>query len=227
MELKDKVVLITGSSDGIGAETAKNFAKEGANVVVTYNSNKDKGNEVFEECNKLKEAMLIKLDVTNENSVEESVEKIIDKFGAIDILVNNAGVISWKEFSEQNVKEIESQVEVNLEGLLRVTKKVLPFLKAQGEGIIINIGSGAGKHAFAGLSVYSGTKFAVRGFSQALAKELPEGIKVYVVNPGMTATKMTNYQGVEPKKVSEVIVKTAKENLGKTSGDDIDVSEYV
>src|SRR3989344_8557573 len=83
MDLKDKVVLVTGSSQGIGAETALLFAKEGANVVVTYNSNRKKAENIFKECKKCKDAFLVKLNVDDEKSIKECVEKVVDKFGTI------------------------------------------------------------------------------------------------------------------------------------------------
>lgn len=227
MQLKEKVVLITGSSQGIGKAAAIAFAKEGANVVVTYNSNKKKGEEVFKECNKIKEAFLVKLDVTDSDSIKDCVEKTIDKFGAIDILVNNAGVLSMKEILKQGEKEIDSQVDVDLRGLIKMTKAVLPFLKGQGKGLIINIASAAGKKVYENLSVYCAMKFGVRGFTQALALELPEEIKVFAVNPGMTATQMTNFEGTKPEKVAEVIINTAKEKYKIKSGGDVDVWKYV
>ncbi|MBI4116150.1 SDR family oxidoreductase [Candidatus Pacearchaeota archaeon] len=227
MDLKDKVVLITGSSQGIGKETALLFAKQGANVVVTYNKNKKGGEDVFKECKKIKGALLANLDVTNDESIKNCVEKTIDKFGAIDTLVNNAGVLFNKDFVEQNANEIELQIDTNVKGLIKMTKAVLPYMQGQNSGIIINIASAAGKNAYAGLSAYCATKFAVRGFTQALAKELPKGIKIYSVNPGLTATKMTNFQGVNPKKVAEVILKAAEEKINVESGGDVDVWKYV
>ncbi|MFW6376252.1 MAG: SDR family NAD(P)-dependent oxidoreductase, partial [Thermoplasmatota archaeon] len=94
-------------------------------------------------------------------------------------------------------------------------------------GMIINIASDLGKNGIGGYGVYSATKFGVRGFTQALADELPRGITTYVVNPSMTATNMTNYSGKDPKKVAEVIVNTAKEQYKKRSGDDIDVTKHI
>jgi len=229
MDLKDRVVLITGSSQGIGKETALEFAKQGANVAITYNKNKKQAEEIFKECNKLKEAFLVQLDVTDSDSIKKCIEKVIDKFGAIDILINNAGVAVWKNFSEQSDEDIEKQIDVNLKGLIKITKQVLPYLKAQGEGIVINIGSGAGKTGIGGLSVYSSTKFAVRGLTQALEDEFTESsssLRFYTINPGMTSTKMTDFSGISPKKVAEVIVNTAKENINKNSGEDIDVWDY-
>lgn len=227
MELKEKVVLVTGSSQGIGKETALLFAKHGSHVVITYNTNKKKAEEVFNECKKLSECFLIQLDVTDEKSIKNSVDSIIDKFGAIDILVNNTGVISWKSFLEQSEKEIDLQIDTNLKGLIKMTKAVLPFMKGQNSGMIINISSGAGKQGFSGLTTYCGTKFGVRGFTQALSKELPSGIKIISVNPGMTATQMTNFQGIQPKRVAEVVLKTATEEIKADSLGDVNVWKYV
>ena len=118
MELKNKVVLVTGSSQGIGAETALLFAKEGANVVVTYNSNRKKAENIFKECKKCKDAFLVKLNVDDEKSIKECVEKVVDKFGTIDILVNNAGVLVWKNLMEHSNKDIDFQINTNLVGLM-------------------------------------------------------------------------------------------------------------
>ena len=227
MEVKEKVVLITGSSDGIGAETAKLFARQGANVVVSYNKQRKKAEKIFEECDKFWEAMIVHLDLTDENSIKKCIEDIIDKYGAIDVLINNSGVAFWKELIEQTSEMIDLQIDVNLKGLIKMTKAVLPYMKAQSEGIIINIGSGAGKTGFKDITTYCSTKFGVRGFTQALSKELPKGIRTYVVNPGMTSTKMTNYTGIDAKKVAEIILDTAKEQSEKNSGDDIDVWDYL
>ena len=227
MKLKDKVVLITGSSQGIGEKTALEFAKKGANVVVTYNSNKEKAEKVFEECNKLNEAFLIQLDVRNENSIKECIEKVIDKFGAINILVNNAGVFTNKNLMIQSSKEIDLQIDINLKGLIKMTKAILPFMKEQNESMIINISSTAGKNTWEEISVYCATKFGVRGFTQALAKELPENIKVYSINPGLTATAMTNFQGISAKKVAKIIIKVAEGEIKPDSTKDIDIDKFV
>lgn len=226
MELKDKIVLVTGSSDGIGRETAIEAAKRGAKVVVTYNSNKKAGEEVYNECSKIKDALLVQLDVTDKDSIKKCVENVVDKFGAIDVLINNAGVAVWKHFVEQTREEIDKQIDVNLIGLIKMTKACMPYFKGQDEGIIVNISSGAGKQGHATLSIYCATKFGVRGFTQALSKEL-NNIRVYSVNPGMTATAMTGYRGDDPKEVAKIIIDTAEEKMGKDSGDDVDIWEYI
>ena len=227
MELKDKVVLVTGSSDGIGKETALAFAEKGAKVIVTYNKNKKSGEEVLKECGKHSEGILIQLDVKDEKSIKKVFEKIKKEFGKLDVLVNNAGVIKWKKLSEQDEKDIDEQIETNFIGLIKTTKVFLPLLSKQKEAVIINISSGAGKQGYGGLSVYCATKFGVRGFTQALAQELPNNMKTYSLNPRMTATKMTNFQGDSPKDVADLIVKATEGKIDISSGGDIDVWEWL
>ncbi|MEK6925911.1 MAG: SDR family oxidoreductase [Nanoarchaeota archaeon] len=228
MELKEKVVLITGSSLGIGKASAIEFAKEGAKVVVTYNSHKKDAEKVLKECKKLTDAIMIQLDVTKMDSIKNCVEKTIDEFGAIDVLVNNAGVLVEKNLLEQSFDEIKFGLDVNLTGLINMTKIVLPYMLEE-EGIIINIASVAGKRVkWPDVSIYTASKFGVRGFTQCMAKEYEgKNIRFYAVNPGGTATQMNNFDGISPEKVAKVIVKTAKENLGKKSGDDVDVPDYL
>ncbi|MBI2448765.1 SDR family oxidoreductase [Candidatus Pacearchaeota archaeon] len=227
MELKNKIVLVTGSSLGIGRETAIQFAKKGCKVIVTYHKDKKEGEKVFQECKKYGDALLLQLDISNNKSIDNAVKEIIKKFSRLDILVNNSGVVHWKELKDIIDKEIEQEINVNLLGLIKVTKAFLPQFYKQKEGIIINIASGAGKKAHKGLSVYCATKFGVRGFTQTLALELPHGVRTYCVNPGATATRMTDFKGIPSSKVAGIIIKTAEETLGKRSGDDIDVWEYV
>jgi NADP-dependent 3-hydroxy acid dehydrogenase YdfG len=226
MELKDKIVLITGSSQGIGAATAIEFAKEGAKVIVTYYSNKEKGEEILRTCEKLNDCLLVHLDIKDLNSIKSCVQNVVDKFGAVDILVNNAGVISWDDFVEQSVEVIENQVDVNVKGLMKMTKEVLPVMKGQGGGVVINVSSGAGKTAYSGLSVYCATKFAVRAFTQSLQKENND-IRFISVNPGSTATQMTNFRGVEPEKVAMIIVKSASERIKPDENRDVDVFKFL
>lgn len=227
MELKDRVVLVTGGSDGIGAEAAKLFAQKGCHVAITYNSQKKKAEDISKECKKFRDSVAVHLDINSEDSINDYVESVIDKFGAIDILVNNAGVAIWKEFQEQSLTHIDNQVNTNLKGLIKMTKAVLPYMQGQEEGMIINLGSGAGKTGYSILPVYCATKFGVRGFTQALSQGLPKGIKICTLNPGMTSTKMTNFQGVPAKDVAEIIVKTASEKIKPDKNLDIDVWDYV
>jgi 3-oxoacyl-[acyl-carrier protein] reductase len=227
MNLKNKVVVITGANMGIGRATALAFARKGANVVITYKENKRAAQQTLRECQKHGEAILCYLDVRDEQTISKALKYILKEFGRVDVLVNNAGVIRWKRFIKQTMRDIEEQLAVNLLGLIKVTRIFLPQMIKQRRGIIVNIASGAGKEGFEQLTVYCATKFGVRGFTQALALELPKGVRTYCVNPGMTATRMTGYRGVPPERVAGVIVETAEETLGKRSGEDVDVWEYI
>lgn len=222
--MKDKVVLITGSSVGIGRYTAYEFAKAGANLVITYYKDRDEGERTLEECLRLGagESVLLYLNLMDNESIVACVEETASRFGKIDILVNNAGVAAWKSLREQSFEEIEAQVRVNLEGLIKMTKVALPYVRE----MIINIGSGAGKTGFPELTTYCATKFGVRGFTQALAEE-ERGIRIYAVNPGMTATRMTGYRGVHPEKVARIIFAVASGKIRKPSGSDVDVWDYI
>lgn len=223
MDLKDKVVLITGSSVGIGRATAYEFSKEGSKVIITYYRDKDEAIKTKEECYKFgaKEVSVFYLNLTENESIIKLHSEVIKKYGGVDILINNAGVVAWKPLKEQTFEEIESQIRVNLEGLIKITKIFLPNVR----DCIINIGSGAGKSPFSNLTTYCATKYGLRGFTQSLALEEPK-LRIYTVNPGMTATRMTNYQGVPPEYVAKVILNTAKGVYKVPSGSDIDVWEY-
>lgn len=222
-ELENKVVLITGSSLGIGRETAYKFAKEKAKIVITYYKDKDEALKVSEKCLALgaSDVLIVQLNLMDDNGIKNAVKEIIDKFKEVHILINNAGVVVWKYLKEQSKEDIESQIRTNLEGLIKMTRECLPYVR----DTIINIASGAGKTGYADLTTYCATKFGVRGFTQSLAEELD--IKIYSVNPTMTKTRMTDFQGMEPEKVAEVILNTAKGKYRVSSGSDIDVQEVV
>lgn len=220
MDVNNKVVLITGASQGIGKETALAFAKQGARLVLTYFRHEKEAEAVARTCTGLgaSSVIVLHLDIADQQSVSRTVKEVVAEHGHIDLLINNAGVIAWKPLAEQTIEEINSQVRVNLEGLIRMTKTALPHIKH----LIINIASGAGKSPYASLSTYCATKYGVRGFSKSLAKELKK-VKVFIVNPGMTKTRMTNFVGREPAEVAKVILNTAREKYGKKTGDDVDV----
>lgn len=227
MNLEDKIVVVTGSSAGIGNKTAELFAERGSRVVVTYNSDPEGGEESLNMCKKKGEAMLTRLDVSDRDSIRKALEDIENRFDTPDILVNNAGIQNSSELLEISHEDIEEEIDVNLVGLIETTKIFLNEMLKNDEGLIINVSSGLGKRGMAGLATYSATKFGVRGFTQSLAGELPTGFRTYVVNPGMTATRMTDHRGTDPKKVAEVIVKAAEERFTRSSGADIDVKDHL
>lgn len=224
MTLANSVVLITGASNGIGKATALAFAREGAIIIVTYYNDRKNANETEKLCkgNGAKDVFVQPLNVMDEASQAACVRNVLKRFGRIEVLVNNAGVAVWKPLAKQSSAEVKEQVRTNLEGLITMTKTALPYVRK----VIINIASGAGITAYAGLSTYCATKFGVRGFTQALSQELDQ-VKVYSVNPGMTATRMTNFRGVPANRVADVIVNTAKGVDNLPSGSDVNVWELI
>jgi 3-oxoacyl-[acyl-carrier protein] reductase len=223
MPMENKIVLITGSSNGIGRETAFKFASEKAKVVLTYCSDRPGGQKARERCRELgaAETLLIRLDLRDSKSIVNTVDKVIKTFGRIDILINNAGVAVWRPLREQTLADVEGQIRTNLEGLIKMTRTCLPYVK----DMIINIASGAGQTAFADLAPYCATKFGVRGFTQALAQEMSK-LKIYAVNPDMTNTRLSGFQGRPAEQVAQVVLNTAKGRYKKSSGSDINVWDY-
>lgn len=227
MNLEDKTILVTGSSSGIGRETALQLARERCRLILTYFKGKAAGEEVLKECLKHGETALYRLDVRDDSSVRRLVKSVTDRFSRLDILINVAGVLAEKPLIEQSAEETANQVGVNLLGLINTTRSFLPLLHRQKEAVIVNIASGLAKEVLPDLTVYCATKWGVRGFTRALALELPDRMRVYCVNPGLTATRMTDYQGADPADVAKIIVRTAAEKLRKKSGDDVDIWRYI
>src|SRR5919199_1481156 len=133
------------------------------------------------------------LDVTDDASVRNAVEAVLSKEGRIDILVNNAGYVLSGGFEDLAMDEIKTQYETNFFGLIRTTHAVLPIMREQKSGVIVNISSGAGRFGYPGHSAYISTKFAVEGLSESISYELePFGIKVVIVEPGVIRTNIVN-----------------------------------
>jgi NAD(P)-dependent dehydrogenase (short-subunit alcohol dehydrogenase family) len=188
-----KVAIVTGSSTGIGYETSIALAREG---FVTYATmrNLNKSENIKSVASKENLPIHIKqLDVTDDVSVKNAVEAILSKEGRIDILVNNAGYGLNGAFEDLAMDEIKAQYETNVFGLIRTTQAVLPTMRRQKSGTIVNISSGAGRFGFPGGSAYVSTKFAVEGLSESISYELePFGIKVVIVEPGVIRTNFGN-----------------------------------
>lgn len=219
-----KTVFITGSSSGIGEQTAYLFAAQGDNLIITYHQDKQVGERVATECLRLgaKQVLLLPLELQSDESISQSVEKIVKQFKQVDILINNAATLKHGLLLEQSFTDIEKQIRTNLEGLIKLTRQCLPYLKES----LINVSSNLGLKGHKGLATYSATKFAVRGFSQSLAKELPN-LLIYSVNPSLTATKMGSPSGVDPKKVAKIIFQAARGCYQAPSGSDINVRDYL
>ena len=184
-----KVAVVTGSSSGIGYETALVLARNGFRTYATMR-NLEKANAISDVAKREKLSLhTIKLDVTDEKSVNDAIKTIKSDAGRIDVLVNNAGYGLTGSLEDLSMSEIKAQYETNVFGLIRVTQAVLPIMREQKSGIIVNISSIGGKMAIPLQSPYHGTKFAVEGLSESIAYELePFGIKIVIIEPGAIKT---------------------------------------
>ena len=177
----EKVWLITGCSTGFGREIARFALSKGYKVAVTARKTEDIQDIINEYPNT---SLPVQLDVTDKQNVKDAVSQVIDKFGRIDVLVNNAGIGYFGALEESEEEEVRRMFEINFWGLTNMTREVLPFMRAQKGGHIVNISSIGGLVGFPALSFYHATKFAVDGLSESLAKEVnPLGIKVTIVAP--------------------------------------------
>ena len=179
-----KTVLITGCSSGIGKATAQLLATKGFNVIATMRKP-----ELETELNQLDNVIVLPLDVTNLNSIQNAITLGIERFGRIDVIVNNAGFAVGGPFETATSEQITGQFETNVGGVMNCTRAILPHFRANQSGIIINISSMGGRVSFPYYSLYNSTKWAVDGFSESLQYELRQfGIKVKIVEPGAIKT---------------------------------------
>src|SRR6476646_10707771 len=193
-----KVAIVTGSSSGIGYETALTLARNGFLTYATMR-NLNKSENIKKVATKENLPIHIhQLDVTDDVSVKNAVQAILSETGRIDVLVNNAGYGLNGAFEDLAMDEIKAQYETNVFGLIRTTQAVLPIMRRQKSGIIVNISSGAGRFGYPGGSAYVSTKFALEGLSESMAYELDRfDIKVALVEPGFVRT---NFSSVIAKK---------------------------
>ena len=184
-----RVALITGCSSGIGYETALMLARNGFRTFATMRNTKksDSLQEIIR--NEGLDVSIQQLDVNDNESIENTINNIKNETNRIDVLINNAGFGLVGFFEDLNLEEIRNQFETNFFGVLNITKKIIPIMRLQKSGTIINISSGAGQVGFPGISAYVSTKFAIEGFSESLMYELlPYGINVVIIEPGVTKT---------------------------------------
>jgi len=201
-----QVAIITGCSSGIGYETSILLAKKGFKTYATMR-NTDKGNKLKEIAeNGNLDLNVIKLDVTDDYSIKNAINEIIQETNRIDVLVNNAGNNIAGSVEDLSIEEFKEQFETNLFGLIRVTKEILPIMRKQRMGMIVNVSSIIGKMAIPLNSAYVSSKFAVEGFSESIRYELEDfGIKVILIEPGVVKsnfyenTKMSKNSLMDPK----------------------------
>jgi len=208
--MKNKVWFITGASKGFGFEIAKAVLASGDYVVATVR--KDAA-QLASRLKAVDRALVVTLDVTNENEVKAGVQAAIDRFRHIDVLVNNAGYGLLAATEEASAEEVRKQYDTNVFGLLNVTRAVLPQLRKQASGHIINISSLFGyMNNTPGFGLYGSTKYAVEGISEGLAAELkPLGIQVTAVAPGYFST---DFASADSYQSSALILNAYKETVG-------------
>jgi NADP-dependent 3-hydroxy acid dehydrogenase YdfG len=191
---KGKVALVTGASSGIGAATAAALAREG--VAVAAAARRADRLEALRDTLAAEGAVLlpVPLDVASEESCEEAVERTTQEFGVPDILINNAGVMMLGPVLSADTADWRRMVETNVLGLMYLSRAALRLMAGRGAGDIVQISSVAARRAEAGTAVYTATKWAVNGFSEALRQEaLKHGVRVMVIEPGIATTEIADH----------------------------------
>ncbi len=234
----EKIAIVTGSSSGIGFETALALAREGYFTYATMRDTK-KGNNITEIAKKENLKLeILELDVDKEDSVKNAINKVVKEKGRIDLLVNNAGYGLFGCLEDISMEELKAQFETNFFGVVRVLQAIIPTMRRQKSGIIVNVSSVAGKIGFPVSPAYISSKFALEGLNDSIRYELsPFGINTIIIEPGviktnfMSSTKkalrsdspykditnkvisgitMMSEMGTPPKEVANIIIKAVK-----------------
>lgn len=216
-KLEGKVAVVTGASKGIGAEIAKQFAAEGASVVVNYASSKTGADAVVTEIKKKGgKAVAVQGDVAKQADIEKLLAETTKAFGRLDVLVNNAGVYEFTPLENVTPEHYSKLFGINVLGLLSTSREAAKHFGKDG-GSIINISSVVSQMAVPNASVYSGTKGAVDAITKSLSSELgPRNIRVNAINPGMVITegvKTAGFEGSDFQK--DIITRTPLGRIGR------------
>lgn len=203
MRLKNKVAIVTGSGRGIGAETAKKFATEGAKVVVS-DINQDDVNSVVKEIKVAGgEAIGMVVNVVNREQVDKMIADTVEKFGKLDVIVNNAGITADSKLTKMTEEQWDKVISVNLKGVYNCGQAAANVMVEQGSGVILNASSIVGIYGNFGQTNYAATKWGVIGMTKSWAKELGrKGVRVNAVAPGFIMTPMTEKM---PEKVLDMM----------------------
>jgi uncharacterized protein len=203
MDIKGKVVVVTGASSGIGEATAREFGRAGARLVLAARR-VDRLQALAQEIAALAsgaETLVVQADLSKLADIQSMIAQTVQRFGRIDILVNNAGFgrLDWLENLDP-VNDIEAQMSVNAMGVIQTTRQVLPLMIRQRSGSIINMCSMAGLVGTPTYTIYAASKHAVHGFSEALRREVqPWGIHVCMLYPGGVVTEFAQHAGIRRK----------------------------
>ena len=187
----DKVAIVTGSSSGIGFETALALARDGYHTYATMRDTK-KGNKILEIAKKENlQIRVVELDVNNEDTIKKAIKVILDEKKRIDVLVNNAGYFLVGCLEDLTISDLKDQFETNFFGVVRTIQAVLPTMRNQKSGTIVNVSSVAGRIGFPVTPGYISAKFALEGLSESMRYELfPFGIKTIIIEPGVIKTNL-------------------------------------
>jgi NADP-dependent 3-hydroxy acid dehydrogenase YdfG len=208
--MPQKTWLITGASRGFGAEIAKAVLAAGDRLIATARRQSD-----LQQFDSNTDVLTLSMDVTDEAQVKTAIATALEKFGQIDVLINNAGFGLLGAIEECSAEEVESVYRTNVFGLLNVTRAVLPSMRQQRSGHIINISSIGGYRSYPGWGIYGSTKFAVEGITEALYYELaPLGIHATVIEPGFFRTNFLDSSSLHR---SALQVPDYAQTVGKTS----------
>lgn len=228
-----KTWFITGASSGFGKELVQAVLSKGDNVAATFRQQEQATS--FSEQNR-ENGLGIVMDVTNEEQIKSGIQSALARFGHIDVVVNNAGYGTIGAIEEFSLEEIRAQMDTNFFGAVAVTKEFLPVMRQQRSGHIVQISSQAGFRAAAGFGVYNASKFALEGFSEALAQEVaPFGLKVTIVEPGPFRTEFlagsmkAAQQKIEAYQSTPVggMYKYVESQNGKQEGDPVKAAQAI
>lgn len=228
MKLKGQTAIVTGGGKGIGRAICLLLAREGVDVVIVARTEK----EIRETARLIEKqggrALAVKTDIRKEEEVIDMVSKAMNAFGRIDILVNNAGVAYNNYLVETSTEEYDEIMDTNVKGMFFCTKHALPHLLKRGEGKIVNMSSGAGKHGIPKLSIYCASKFAVIGFTESVAYETGGGLQIYAVCPASVDTDMyhslyTDEPVLKPEDVAEKVLELCLPETTLPSGSSVDI----
>lgn len=217
LPLAGKVAIVTGASRGIGAEIAKELAKNGAHIVATYRTGSEEINHVMKEIEEYNsQSIALKADISNAEESKQLIDDVLKQFGKIDILVNNAGITKDRTFRKMSREEWDQVINTNLSGAFNTTSAVINHMLEQKYGRIINISSIIGQAGGFGQTNYSASKAGLLGFTKSLALETAKsGITVNAVCPGFIETEMV---AAMPDNVKEnIVAKVPMQRLGTTN----------
>jgi len=210
----EKVALVTGSSSGIGLETSLALARDGYYTFATMRdtNNSEKIKEIIDKENL--NIQILKLDVNDEKTIDAVIKSILEKKERIDVLVNNAGYGMWGTVEDVSLNEFKEQFETNFFSIIRLIHKVVPIMRKQGSGTLVNVSSVAGRIGFPVSPAYISSKFALEGLSESLRFELmPFGVNVIIIEPGVIKTNFFNSMRLAEKSQQDSVYKDITEKV--------------